>query len=1346
MLTSPSVRASQRRQAEGTVDDARKKQATGARRPAWLAPLEQQQQQQTGQHAAEHIDADDSDGSESTHSSVLLQGDRHAVYASGALPDEAAALVAAARACGAAVASGASEHFAFVATAAECVVWSLARSALGSGVHRLEMPGGGGEAPVVVLIGGGAGDVGVLACSGGGRLRLWARVVFGLGGAARFRAADLGDGLRGDVCERALLVHGDLAVVATRRGRLFQVALGGGELHARQLSRSAEAGGSLLGAVAALLGGGSGGSGGSGGDALVGLAAGARTELRQSREVLLLTRTRLVKWVVSRAHGDRLLFSADVARTLRQAAAARFGADADVELLDVAATHAGDVCVLVALHTARRSMAALALLSAPHVSAEPAVAALWPLATALDTSSLRLALPAGGPALFVVAPRAVVVGVLPPAAGAARLALEAAVCFRGAVLGFGAGADAALALVCEGAGAGVLRVAADVAARQAGADAAPAREGAEADELPGEQWPRPATRAGSSADSLAAQTRALTAQLEQAVFFGSDSSPLAFAIASSAPGEDAALQAAALHVSRSVLDGSSRLVADRLDLGAHLRERLRRAHAVMRVLAANGLAAKVSAAARAQLCAAAEQLAAASALWAHQNAAWAQQLPSAAAQQLPSAAAQLLPSAAAAFLEARGLRARDALRELLRHHTAALGALLAFVHGREPALRRALEASERGAGESRLVAYEASRIVAAALHAALRYRFAHAELYAVPADLAPEHWTAAAPVVDLLEARLEATYALCRDLSARHCAAIHERIERAALPGDDAADGSRLSVFDDAVSASFAGEAGSDAEPDDLASDDDPYASPAALLRDCVNLMGPLANLCFRAFLDRIASLRRAQSPGADAMCRRYDAVRPRFLLSLVPLARAPVAFRLAEEYCDLATLVALVFATDAANAAEHLRNYVGQFGAAFGRTLLAYYERRRAWASLLYTQDSAFDAWLKDYIDEREQEVPHGPMAQIGWVHDVKVGDFGAAAGKLARAALDSDEVSQTRTLLSLSKLAFVIADAASSDQSDSGTGDRLASEARTRLEDVLELCEVQESLQGFVAQVAAVALPLGAEDAIERSALDAAMRTTTPELRHERPALYTAYCDLLTRSLGGRTLDIEDILDLLTFPDNITVDSDLMRDRHCLAVDILSRTNHTIPASARNAALRTIWRRVFISDNWAVLQPVLSAPNVPDKLLRSNLRATELYHILRSCLAVRELPYPDCFISPTEAFALDEDLEHFDDNKNIASADNGPPSPSASRVLLLSGDYIVENNRLQGAVEHGLSRYFDEIMRMVADESSTPKSQFSRTDSSSESVDRSMDEASESAEAEGDGDDVQDVNMDSD
>ncbi|KAJ1939658.1 hypothetical protein GGF37_004306, partial [Kickxella alabastrina] len=976
--------------------------------------------------------------------------------------------------CGAAVASGASEHFAFVATAAECVVWSLARSALGSGVHRLEMPGGGsGEAPVVVLIGGGAGDVGVLACSGGGRLRLWARVVFGLGGAARFRSADLGDGLRGDVCERALLVHSDLAVVATRRGRLFQVALGGGELHARQLSRSAEAGGSLLGAVAALLGGGgSGGSGGgSGSDALVGLAAGARTELRQSREVLLLTRTRLVKWVVSRAHGDRLLFSADVAHTLRQAAAARFGADADVELLDVAATHAGDVCVLVALHTARRSMAALALLSAPHVSAEPAVAALWPLATALDTSSLRLALPAGGPALFVVAPRAVVVGVLPPAAGAARLALEATVSFRGAVLGFGAGADAALALVCDGAGAGVLRVAVDVAFRQADVDAAPAREDAEADELPGEQWPRPATCAGSSADSLAAQTRAFTAQLEQAVFFGSDSSPLAFAIASSTPGEDAALQAAALHVSQSVLDGSSRLVADRLDLGALLRERLRRAHAVMRVLAANGLAAKVSAAARAQLCAAAEQLAAASALWAHQNTAWAHQ--SGAAAREGAAAAQLLPNAAAAFLEARGLRARDALRELLRHHTAALGALLAFVHGREPVLRRALEVSERGASESRLVAYEASRIVAAALHAALRYRFAHAELYAVPADLAPEHWTAAAPVVDLLEGRLEATYALCRDLSARHCAAIYERIEKAALPGDDAADGSRLSVFDDAVSASFTGEAESDteagAEPDDLASDDDPYASPAALLRDCVNLMGPLANLCFRAFLDRIASLRHAQSPGADAVCRRYDVVRPRFLLSLVPLARAPVAFRLAEEYCDLATLVALVFATDAANAAEHLRNYVGQFGAAFGRTLLAYYERRRAWASLLYTQDSAFDAWLKEYIDEREQEVPHGPMAQIGWIHDVKVSDFGAAAGKLARAALDSDEVSQTRTLLSLSKLAFVIADAASSDQSDSGTGDQLASEARTRLEDALELCEVQESLQGFFAQVAA-------------------------------------------------------------------------------------------------------------------------------------------------------------------------------------------------------------------------------------------------------------------------------------
>ncbi|KAJ2629057.1 hypothetical protein GGF44_004348, partial [Coemansia sp. RSA 1694] len=559
----------------------------------------------------------------------------------------------------------------------------------------------------------------------------------------------------------------------------------------------------------------------------------------------------------------------------------------------------------------------------------------------------RLVVPGGGPAAFVVLGQAVVAVSLEEGA-----AFEEAVTLRSGDCVLAACAESAdlegdqrVLLACRR--AGILRMAA-------------AAQG-------------PASRSECAGGPQ-------QAQLEQAVFFGHDAArnPLAFAIASDAAGADLALQAAALRVSHAILDGSSRFVADRLDVGALLHERLRRAHAVAQVLADNGLAAKLSAAARAQLCANAEKLAAAQALWDLQNAAWARTGP----------ALQLLANLAAAFLESSAqqhTQPKDPLRHFFRLHCAAIGDLLALMHRRLPALTRALAVSPAGVKDGQVVSYEASRI-AAVLQPALAYRFQHASLYAV-GDPAHERWTEHPAITDLLVDRLEASYSLCRDLSASHCQALYDRIAATALPGDERSNSHALSIFDDAVSVSHASLSSDD---DDeslrlLVSDasDDPHASPLALMRETIDQIGPLANLCFRVFVDRIARLAASDSAAAHDLSERYDALRPRYLLCLVPLGRAPVAFRLAEEYRDLASLVTLVFVADPANAAAHLRRYVGRFSKDFADTLLAFYERRAAWASLLHTQDDKFDSWLKDYIDLRIAEDPHGPLAQVGWIHD---------------------------------------------------------------------------------------------------------------------------------------------------------------------------------------------------------------------------------------------------------------------------------------------------------------------------------------------------------------------------
>ncbi|KAJ2598706.1 hypothetical protein H4R99_004000 [Coemansia sp. RSA 1722] len=1359
MFTTPSIRIRRKQAEEADASQSeRKKQATGSVRPTWLAPLQQPEARKTqgsfgdgkahvfgldfatgensrgdlfaASDAPEETDGGGEEEAELEHGQLrtLLRGDSHAVFAVSGFPEQVSEFLKAARIRAEPVSCGASAgaQFAYAASASTCLVWAYGSESYSS-VYKLEMPpnsNGDKGAPVISLISDTTpGDVGVVACSSSGQLRYWDRVVFGLGGTLQYLSVDISPSLQNDACVRAVQAYTDLVIVATQRGKLFQVSLGDSTgLAVRTLSRSSGSGaGGMLERVSSFLGS-SQPLGVAPSDSLVGIAAGARTEMRQSREILMLTRTRLLKWVVSRSHADRLLYSSDVSRVISHAVAQRFGEDVDATMLDVAATSSGDACILVAMQaagTGQQARLAVAVFRSANSSTDPSIAALWPLEHTCDPHTIsrsRLMLPNGGPGLFVVLPSAVTVLALPALASSSCPAFETSVSFRNsdAVVGFGAGADSSLEIVCSL--SGILRMAIDGDSAQSqkpigfgnnvlghtefSADAEPVDAADISDIDPA--WPNPASQASRPAGGIASQTRAFIAQLEQAVFFDNPRSPLSFSIAShSSSGIDTALQAAVLQVSKSILDSSSRFIAGRLDTGAQLRERLRRAHAIIRVLSANGLVDRIDTSTRVRLSAAAEKLAAAVALWSHQNDLW--------ARQHSSPATHLLSNAADAFLEARGLRSRDALRELLQHHTCSVGDLVVFLHGRVPALRRALDVSERGAHDSRLVEFEASRIAIVAMLAAFRYRFRHSDLYALASNCSEELWTASAEIADILSERLENIYALCRDLSSRHCAPIYERMQMAVLPGDTNHDGTDVSISDEAVCIDY-----SQSAPSELAAvlpaDDDPYVSDMALLRDCLNIVGPLANLCFRSFVDRITFVETRSAPDAAALVRRYNTLRSRFLLGLVALGRVQMAFRLSEEYHDLTTLVVLVFAADAANAADCLRRYIDMFGSDFARALFAYYERRQAWASLLYTRDSAIDRLLKEFIDTSEHVSPHGPMAQIGWIHDIKLRDFGGAAAKLARAARDSDDTCQARTMLSLSKLSFVALEGLDSIAG----GNEIKTSAYSRLEDALELCEVQDSLHRFMAELVEsnqqgmqlAAKPTnkcnmegGSSSGSDNcDAYDAAMLTTSPELRHSRPALYATYCDFLRRLLASRVASTEEMLDALTFPDNIpNTNEHFVNERYCLAVDILSRSGSNLTKHAQRAALRSIWRRVFISDDWKAIHLRLSTPNTTDIALRSELIATNLYHTLRQCLVLRELPHPECYVMPADAFVTADDLEYFADNRFCLQLKDSVEGTTIDTII---GEYKLEDKDLSLAINNGLVGYYEEMFRIVAED----------------------------------------------
>ncbi|ORX71161.1 hypothetical protein DL89DRAFT_266182 [Linderina pennispora] len=662
-----------------------------------------------------------------------------------------------------------------------------------------------------------------------------------------------------------------------------------------------------------------------------------------------------------------------------------------------------------------------------------------------------------------------------------------------------------------------------------------------------------------------------------------------------------------------------------MDLGAHLRERYRFAHSVMK------LSDKLSRTARVQLCANAEKLGAALSLWGYQSEVWSNQ---------DSPSSELLTKVASHFLDGLGLQSKDPVRLFFKHHVASMGGLLATMHRMLASMRRALEKSARGIIDSQHVAYEGNRILICILQSAYNYRFRNAELYGLADESEEsgscERWTDTILTIDMLAARL------CRDISGQHSALFYNRIKETVLPGDEDADGNATgtSVLDDAVSVSLANLPDmSEADAHKPLANDDPFTSPLALLHEAINQIGMMANLCLRVFVDRLNLLQATSPNEVHDLTRRYEGVRSRILLLLVPLGRASTAFRLAEEYQDLRVLAVLTFTTDTQRAAERVRVYVGMFGKEFAGALFEYYERRGAWASLLNTRDESFDAWLKEYIDAHQ----HGVMPLISWIHDVKMADFGRAAERLIRAGRDAQEVAQARTMLSLSKLAFF------TDESQVLNCFTSLVRAHTEL----------------------------ADDG--KGAESAAVLSTTAD---PAPAIAGAF---VYRSWDGKMLAVEDLIDVLTLPDNVPntsgADSSALDEhtsgldeRSSLALDVLSRASFSLPDQAYKSALRTIWRRAFTRDDWPAIHAKLQGGQVPGSVLRDVLTNTYLYRML------------------DEVFA--EGYVNYMATVRLA------PQFVAENARRLGHPVPVAPTTLRTAIDSSLDAYYSEVMRMVVDD----------------------------------------------
>ncbi|RXW20887.1 hypothetical protein EST38_g4970 [Candolleomyces aberdarensis] len=376
-------------------------------------------------------------------------------------------------------------------------------------------------------------------------------------------------------------------------------------------------------------------------------------------------------------------------------------------------------------------------------------------------------------------------------------------------------------------------------------------------------------------------------------------------------------------------------------------------------------------------------------------------------------------------------------------------------------------------------------------------------------------------------------------------------------------------------------------------------ARPKAQRQEPGSQLPQLANLLFKCVKERLewlSSSKAADEPNVgqdkDELEQRFASLRPEVLETLRRNGFQEHAFKLAEVYSDFASLVALchrdtVYPPENNPNYERIQTYIGRYKENFTEELYQWYIQHGE-LRIMFNQEADQSLFIDRFFSKK-------PNPGISWLHDVSKERFGDAASALLEEAKRANHLKAKHLMLSIGKLAQLAqlhesAEAGNETQLDAfhdgldfvSVHDALLTEFRTALESV----RGRHSLE---------------------SQVDIIIKAKAPELL-EAKGFANCFKDLLKHLLQGKALPIEDAVDLLTLKDNSESIADFATALHLLA------SASDIPEARRVSAFRTVWRRVYLHDDWTAIG---KTANVSDAEIKDRLRSTALYHTLCSALA---------------------------------------------------------------------------------------------------------------------------------
>ncbi|KAF9013861.1 hypothetical protein BDQ17DRAFT_1320576 [Cyathus striatus] len=396
----------------------------------------------------------------------------------------------------------------------------------------------------------------------------------------------------------------------------------------------------------------------------------------------------------------------------------------------------------------------------------------------------------------------------------------------------------------------------------------------------------------------------------------------------------------------------------------------------------------------------------------------------------------------------------------------------------------------------------------------------------------------------------------------------------------------------------------------------EPSATEHNSKKEPYNQLPELASVLFECIQERIdwlgssaAANDQGASQGLNELVQRFDLLRPEVLETLRRIGHEEAAFALAEKYRDFSSLAALCH-----------RDVIYPLKTTHMQPVFKVMLTDLKTISLESSINGVFNMsrnttgiYIDRYFSERKDN-------GISWIYDLGHERYGTVATSMLSEARKASNLEAKHLMLSIGKLSHLAQLQDTNADADEAVID---ANAQVAFHDELDFVSVLEALaQGFRSALEGVRGRHSLDGQI-----DIIMKAKASRLGAKKTMSHV-FKDILRQLLQGKALSIEDAIDLLTLKDNVETFDDYVSALHLLARVAAIQ----LPDSRKVSAFRTVWRRIYIHDDWEAIQ---RTANVSDDEVIERYRNTAAYATLCACTEKRDT-FPGLAMTPNEALQV--------------------------------------------------------------------------------------------------------------